>query len=86
MKNTTKLTISSTFHTDNRISTVNFSQNDIGKIIQNPNANKAYGHDNINVHMLKMCGPIINRPLELILKEGSIGLFQSEQKNYLSVS
>ena len=55
MSNASKLPSSFTLYTDNRLSTVTFSQDDIGKIIQNLNPNKAHGHDNISIRMLKMC-------------------------------
>ena len=51
------------------ISTVTFSQDDICKIIQNLNVNKAHGHDNISIRILKIRGL-------LIFKEAlSTGLF-----------
>ena len=58
---------------------MSFSLEDIGKIIENLNPNKAHSHDNISVHMLKICGSTIYRPLEIIFKEAlSTGLFPSE--------
>ena len=58
-----------------------FSQDDICKIIQNLNPNKAHGHDNISIWMLKICGSSIYGPLELIFKEAlSAGLFPSNLK------
>ena len=40
------------------LSTATFSAEDIGKIIQNLDSNKAHGHDNISIPMLKTCDPI----------------------------
>ena len=81
IRNDTKLPTSLTFYTNNRLSTVSFSHEDVGKIIQNLNPNKAHGHDNISIHMLKICGSTIYRPLEIIFKEAlSTGLFPSEWK------
>ena len=37
------------YKTDNRLSAVNFSIDDIGKILQNLDPNKAHGHDKIKV-------------------------------------
>ena len=48
--------------TDRRLSAVIFSAGDIGKIFQKPNANKAHGHDNISIRMLKICGGTIHKP------------------------
>ena len=41
--------------TDNRLSNVTFSAENIGKVIQNLNYSIAHGHDNISIHMLKIC-------------------------------
>ena len=49
MSNASKLPSSFTLYTDNRLSTVTFSQDDIGKIIQNLNPNKAHGYDDISI-------------------------------------
>ena len=67
--------------TDNRLSSVSFSQDDIAKIIQNLDPNKAHGHDNISIRMLKICGSFIYKPLELIFKECiETGVFPCEWK------
>ena len=39
---------------------------DLGKVIQNLNPNKAYSHDNISIYMLKIYVSSIYRPLKLI--------------------
>ena len=81
IRKNSELPTSLTFYTDNRLSTVSFSNEDVGKIIQNLNPNKAHGHDNISIRMLKICGSTIYRPLEIIFKEVlSTGLFPSEWK------
>ena len=49
MSNASKLPSNFTLYTDNRLSTVTFSQDDIGKIIQNLNPNKAHGYDDISI-------------------------------------
>ena len=41
--------------TRNRLSSITFSQEDISKIIQNLDSGKAYGHDNISIHVLNIC-------------------------------
>ena len=51
------------FLTDKRLSTVNFVNTDILKIIQNINTNKAHGHDKMSIRMLKICENSICRPL-----------------------
>ena len=67
--------------TANRLSSVSFSQDDIAKIIQNLDPNKADCHDNISIRMLKICGSSIYQPLEMIFKQCiETGFFPSEWK------
>ena len=78
MSNASKLSSNFILYANNRLSTVTFSQNDIGKVIQNLNPNKVHGHDNISIRMLKIYGSSIYGPLELIFKEAlNTGLFLS---------
>ena len=59
----------------------NFTADIIEKIIVSLNPNKAHGHDNINIRMLKICGNTICKPLELIFKQAlTTGVFPSEWK------
>ena len=44
-----------------------FSEDDIAKLIQNLDPNKAHGHDQISIRMLKICGKTICKPLECIM-------------------
>ena len=60
MKNSSKLPLHLHYLTDNHLSSVSFSQDDIAKIIQNLDPNKAHGHDNISICMLKICGSVKN--------------------------
>ena len=61
--------------------TINFTVDNIEKIIASLNANKAHGHDNISIRMLKVCGHTICKPLELIFKQVlTTGVFPSEWK------
>ena len=69
------------FYTDNCLFTVSFLLEDVGKIIQNLNPNKAHGHYNISIRMPKICDSTIYKPLEIIFKEAlNTGLFPSEWK------
>ena len=65
IKNDTKLLSHLSYKTDNLLLTVNFSIDDIAKILQNLEPNKAHGHDKISI--LQLCGNLICKPLELIL-------------------
>ena len=49
-------------------STINFSTDDILKIIRNLDPNKAHGHDMISIRMIKICDTSICRPLKLIFQ------------------
>ena len=81
IKNSSKLPSHLHYLTDNRLSSVRFSQDDIAKITQNLDPNKAHGHDNITIHMLKICGSSIYKPLEMIFKQCiETGFFPSEWK------
>ena len=51
--------------TDKFLSNITFSSNDILKIIQNLDSEKAHGFDRISIRMLKICGPPIDNPLKL---------------------
>ena len=42
---------------------------DIPKILENLDVNKAHGHDKISIRMLQLCGNSICKPLELIFKQ-----------------
>ena len=88
IKNESKLPPRLHFLTDKRLSAVKFAVNDILKIIQNLNSNKAHGHDKISIRMLKICGDSLCRPLELIfnhLLENGIYLFDWKKGNILPV-
>ena len=68
--------------THNRLSSVRFCQDDITKIIQKLDQNKAHGHYNIIIHILKICGCSIYKHLELVFKQCiETGVFHSEWKN-----
>ena len=56
------------FKTQQRLSSINFEKEDILKIIRNLNVNKAHGHDNISIRMLKICYSVLVEPLSLIYK------------------
>ena len=81
IKNDSKLPSHLNYKTDYRLLTVNFSIDDIAKILQNLDPNKAHGHDKISIHMPQSCGNSICKPLELIFKQSmESGSFLSEWK------
>ena len=81
LKNCSKLPTNLRYVTDKRLRTINFITDNIEKIIVSLNPNKAHGHDNISIRMLKICGNTICKPLELIFKQAlTTGVFPSEWK------
>ena len=67
-ENTSKLPSDSSKRTNNLLSTISFTKDDIANIIKNLNSNKAHGFDMINICMLKICGDSILKPVELVFK------------------
>ena len=50
------------------LSVINFTDDDILKIIRSVNINKADGHDDISIRMVKICDKAILEPLSIIYK------------------
>ena len=66
---------------ENKFSSINFSLDDLAKIIQKLNPDKAPGYDMISIRMLKICGSSIYKPLQLIFRSCTEnGKFTSEWK------
>ena len=57
--------------TDNVLYSIWFSTEDILMTINNLDFNKANGHDEISIKMLKLCGCSVFRPLQIICKSYS---------------
>ena len=55
--------------TDKRLSSFDFSEDDIMKVIQKLDLNKAHGQDNVSIRMIKICGKSICKPLQKIFEE-----------------
>ena len=69
ISNSSELPFNLHFTTEKPLDTLNFSNNDIEKIIQNLDPNKAHGHDKISIPMIKICGKSICKPLNLIFNQ-----------------
>ena len=81
LKNCSKLPTNPRYATDKRLRTINFTADNIEKIIVSLNSNKAHGHDNISIRMLKIFGDTICKLLELFFKQAlTTGVFPSEWK------
>ena len=74
-------------HTHESLSTINFSTDDILKIIRNLDPNKAHGHDMISIRKIKICDTSICRSLKLIFQSClESGKFPTEWKKANVVS
>ena len=56
------------WRTDSTLSTCHFAKEDILRIINNLDPNKAHDHDEISIRILKICGDSVCRPLNIIFK------------------
>ena len=81
LQNSSKLPTNLASRTDQSLTSINFSQDDILKIIQNLNPNKAHGSDKISIRMIKICGNSLCKALEMIFHSCIVkGEFPSEWK------
>ena len=63
------------------LTSVNFSDNDILKIIRSLDINKAHGHDDISVRMVKICNDAIKKLLSVMYKNCiKIGIYPNVWK------
>ena len=57
-----------TFATEQELSTFEFCTDDIVKIIKSLDSNKAHGHDETSIRMIKLCAASIVKPLSILFK------------------
>ena len=69
ISNSSELPLNLRYTTEKRLNILNFSSNDIEKIIQNLDPNKAHGHDKISIRIIKICSKSICKPLQLIFSQ-----------------
>ena len=55
-------------NSESSLSAINFNNDDIVKIIRSFNINKAHGHYNISIRMIKIYDKAIAKPLSIIYK------------------
>ena len=67
-KNDSSLPSSFEFYFQTRLSSLNIIEVNILKIVRALNINKAHGHDEISVRMIKICDEVLAKPLSLIYK------------------
>ena len=68
LPNDSKLPENQTYITETKLSSSDNEHKDIYKIIKTLNINKAHGHDDISIRMLKLCDKSIVKPLSIIFK------------------
>ena len=68
LSNSSSLPSSLYLETEARLTSITFSDNDILKIIRSLDINKAHGHDDISVRMVKICDDSMKKPLSVIYK------------------
>ena len=71
LKNNSMLPQNQIFLTHARLRTLDFNEEEILKVIRNLNINKAHGHDEISIRMIKICDTSLIKPL-VMLFENSI--------------
>ena len=69
LSNTSEIPKTQSFITNDRLSDIQFQENDIIKIIRSLDINKAHGHNDISIHMIKICDMAIVKPLFLIFQK-----------------
>ena len=64
---------------EERIQSITFSEPDVIKITRALDVNKAHGHDNISVKMIKLCTNSVAHPLTLIFRNSmAAGTFATQ--------
>ena len=69
ISNSIELPLNIHFTTEKPLDTLNFSDNDIEKIMLNLDPNKVHGPDKISIRVTKICGKSICKPLQLIFNQ-----------------
>ena len=63
LKNNNVLPVNQMFLTQSRLSSICFNEDEILKIVRALNINKAHGHDDISIRMIKICNKSLLKPL-----------------------
>ena len=67
--------------TNKSLNNINFSESDISNVIRKLDPNKAHGHDQISIRMLKICDKAISKPLHLVFSSCmDSGMFPTKWK------
>ena len=68
LDNNSKIPESQTYITDSKLSSIQFEDKEILKIIRSLDANKAHWHNDLSIRMLKICDLAIIKPLSIIFR------------------
>ena len=68
LKNNSSLPVNQIFLTQSRLTSLDFDEDELLKIIRALNINKAHGHDDISIRMIKICDKSLIKPLTFLFK------------------
>ena len=71
LKNDSKIPINQIFLTQSRLSSLDFNEDEIIKIIRALNIHKAHGHDDISIRMIKICDKSLLKPLTILFQNST---------------
>ena len=71
LKSNSVLPINQTFLTQSRLTSLDFNEEEILKIIRALNIHKAHGHDDISIRMIKICDKSLLKPLILLFQNSA---------------
>ena len=74
VENDNSILLNITFATEQKLSTFEFCIDDIINIIKSLDPNKAHGHNEISIRMIKLCASSIAKPLSILFRN----CFQNE--------
>ena len=68
LKNNSSLPVNQIFLTQSRLTSLDLDEDELLKIIRALNINKAHGHDDISIRMIKICDKSLIKPLTFLFK------------------
>ena len=71
LNNNSSLPVNQLFLTHSRLMSLDFDEDELLLIIRALNINKAHGHDDISIRMIKICDKSLIKPLMLIFKKST---------------
>ena len=71
LKKDSKIPINQIFLTQSRLSSLDFNEDEILKIIRALNIHKAHGHDDISIRMIKICDKSLLKPLTILFQNST---------------